>query len=146
MVNLIIKQPYRKFINNDFVLKVAAFCLEYLSASTTDLTISITGDQDIRKLNKQFRKVDSPTDVLSFPSDEIDPQTNRRYVGDIVISFQRAKEQALDFNHSVMKEISILIIHGILHLFQYDHESQDEAKKMFSLQDEIMNELEIPNL
>jgi probable rRNA maturation factor len=90
--------------------------------------------------------VDSPTDVLSFPSNEIDPQTNRAYIGDVVISFQRAKEQALDFKHSVMKEISILTIHGILHLFQYDHESQDDARKMFLLQDEIMIKLKINNL
>ena len=146
MINLIVKRPYRKFINNDFLVKVATFILEYLSSPAVDLTISITDDQDIRKLNKQFRNVDSPTDVLSFPSNEIDPQTNRAYIGDVVISFQRAKEQALDFKHSVMKEISILTIHGILHLFQYDHESQDDARKMFLLQDEIMIKLKINNL
>jgi len=145
MICLIIKHPYKKWINEETIKKVAEFTLAHLSHPNTDISISITNNREIQKLNKQFRNVDSPTDVLSFSSNEIDPQTNRVYAGDIIISFQRAKEQAVDLNHPIMKEISILIVHGILHLFGYDHLKQVDKIIMFSLQDEIINKLDLLN-
>ena len=77
----------------------------------------ITGDAELRRLNKEFRGKDYPTDVLSFPSDVAGS------LGDIAISAQRARAQAREFGHSTEKEVSILMLHGVLHLMGLDHET-----------------------
>jgi probable rRNA maturation factor len=79
-------------------------------AEGTPFTCMITGDEDLQRWNKQFRKKNYPTDVLTFPS------------GEIAISFDRAKEQAAEFGHSAEEEIRILLLHGVLHLKGMDHE------------------------
>ena len=79
----------------------------------------VTGDAEIRRLNRDFRRQDRPTDVLSFPSD------SDRHMGDVAISAARARAQARRFGHSVDEEIKILMLHGVLHLTGLDHESDD---------------------
>ena len=79
----------------------------------------IAGDQELRRLNREFRKQDYPTDVLSFPAE----QPSQGFLGEIAISFETARQQALEYGHSLDEEIEILMLHGLLHLLGMDHET-----------------------
>ncbi len=97
------------------------------------LTIAFVDNKEIKKLNKRFRNKESATDVLSFPNESDDFDSDANYIGDIVISAEQAKRQALENNLTLELEIKQLILHGILHLCGYDHET-DKGE---------MNELEL---
>jgi probable rRNA maturation factor len=99
----------------------------------------ITGDTELQQLNKDFLGIDSPTDVLSFPSDEVDPSTGKLYLGDIIISYPRAVQQAQGEGHPVSAELELLIIHGTLHLLGYDHGESEEKQRMWAVQTEILS-------
>ncbi len=96
------------------------------------MEIMFTGDDQIRQLNARYRNMDRPTDVLSFPDGETDPESGRRFLGSIVVSVERARAQAADIGHDVATELCFLVLHGILHLLGYDHETDDGA--MLNLQ------------
>lgn len=116
----------------------------------------VTDDEGIAAINREQRGIDKPTDVLSFPSTsfpfgtarqhvkrlrrEYDPETRCIYLGDIVISLPRAGEQAADFGHSLVREIGFLFAHGLLHLFGYDHEKDDDRAIMREMEEKIMNQ------
>ena len=99
-----------------------------------ELSLVITDDEAIRQLNRQFRGVDAPTDVLAFGAgaDEgfVTAPDSPPYLGDVVISYQRALAQAQELGHPVAEELRLLTIHGILHLLGYDHEEEAAARKM----------------
>lgn len=106
--------------------------------NTVEVNYAFISPREIHKLNQQFRQVDKVTDVLSFPDGDINPETNRRFMGDVLICRKIAKKQAKEIGHSLVNEITFLQVHGTLHLFGYDHiESEDEAK-MLGLQRKIM--------
>jgi len=97
-----------------------------------EVSVILTDNKEIRKLNKEFRNIDKATDVLSFPMEE-------NVLGDIVISLDKTKKQADLYGHSFERELTFLCIHGLLHLLGYEHEiSIDEEKIMFDKQKEIM--------
>ncbi len=115
-----------------------------------DISVTVTDNIHIHELNREYRGVDRPTDVLSFPmysfTDDDMPEEGPAPVvlGDIVISAERAKEQAVEYGHSFQREISFLTVHSVLHLLGYDHEVSEKAEnEMFSLQDKIMDKLGI---
>ena len=108
-----------------------------------DLSIVITDNEQIQDLNRQFRRIDSPTDVLSFSAGFTDPDTQRLYIGDVIISFPQAQSQALSANHNVGQELSLLVVHGILHLLGQDHTNAKEKKQMWEAQSEILENLGI---
>ena len=108
-----------------------------------DFTIVITGDDQIRSLNTKYRKVNAPTDVLSFHAGEIDPETGKDYLGDVIISYPRAVQQSHDADHATGVELSLLVIHGVLHLAGYDHVEAEEKRLMFALQNGILNRLNL---
>ena len=87
--------------------------------------VLITGDAELRRLNRQFRGLDVPTDVLSFPAEPLPGPSPS--IGDIAISLARARAQARQFGHSLLQEIQILMLHGVLHLCGYDHETDSGA-------------------
>lgn len=93
----------------------------------------------IRQLNKKFRQVDKVTDVLSFPDGDINPETGKRFMGDVLICKAVAKRQAKLFGQSLAREITFLQVHGTLHLFGYDHIDPADEAKMLGLQREIMS-------
>ncbi|MFN2195530.1 MAG: rRNA maturation RNase YbeY [Anaerolineales bacterium] len=128
---------------NSELLKRAV--VETLQSSKTgheaDLSIVITDDPGIQKLNFEFRKINRPTDVLAFPSDEVDPDTGRRYLGDVILSIQRAQAQAEAGNHTLEDELQLLVVHGVLHLVGYDHGEESEKARMDSLQNSILTRL-----
>jgi probable rRNA maturation factor len=106
-----------------------------------DLTIVLTDDQHLHELNLEYLGVDSPTDVLSFPSSERDPQTGARYLGDVLISVPRAEIQARSAGHPLESEVQLLVVHGVLHLLGYDHAEPGEKSAMWKLQTEILQAL-----
>lgn len=108
-----------------------------------DLSIVVCDDDFIQALNKQYRDVDRPTDVLSFPSDEVDPGDGTRYLGDIVISLPRATAQAIEANHPVGDELAMLAIHGVLHLLGHDHQNEIEKAEMWAKQESYLQLLGI---
>lgn len=114
-----------------------------------EVNVSIVSADEIKELNGEYRDIDKVTDVLSFPLGEngvydLNPENNCFMLGDMVICFERAVQQASDFGHSVTREISFLTVHSMLHLLGYDHvNSQDEEKEMFSKQKQIMSALGI---
>ena len=112
-----------------------------------EVSVTFTDNEGIRELNNKFRQIDRPTDVLSFPlfdfegeSDEPPVDEIMNMLGDIVISLERAKEQADEYGHSFEREVAFLTVHSMLHLLGYDHETSDEDDKvMRARQSEIMN-------
>ncbi|MBQ4117285.1 MAG: rRNA maturation RNase YbeY [Clostridia bacterium] len=101
-----------------------------------EISVTFTDNENIRELNKEYRDIDRETDVLSFPMDEDD------MLGDIVISLEKAKEQAEEYGHSIEREISFLCVHSCLHLLGYDHEtSEQDEKTMFAKQEEVLKEI-----
>jgi probable rRNA maturation factor len=108
--------------------------------SQGDVSLSIVDDAYIQALNKDYRNIDAPTDVLSFSNDEGEAilAPPDRFLGDIVLSLTRAKDQARQYGHSLGRELAFLATHGALHLLGYDHQSEAEAKKMFRLQESIL--------
>lgn len=102
----------------------------------TEVSLTFTDNARIQELNRTYRHVDRPTDVLSFPMDEPD------LLGDIVISLERAKEQSLAYGHSFERECAFLFVHSVLHLLGYDHEnSPQEEKDMFARQEAILEKM-----
>lgn len=110
-------------------------------AEGTELSLVITGDEAICELNRRFRDVDAPTDVLAFGSGAekrfVSVPENHPYLGDVVISYQRALAQAEEIGHAVAKELSLLVIHGVLHLLGYDHQEEATARKMREKEERI---------
>jgi probable rRNA maturation factor len=109
--------------------------------NNSDLSIVIGNDALLNRLNLKYRQVDAPTDVLSFPSGEVDPDTSNLYLGDIVISLPRAQEQASAEGHPLEDELQLLVVHGTLHLLGYDHTEMTDKKSMQAAQDNILNQL-----
>ena len=107
-----------------------------------EVSISFVGDDEIRELNKDFRGVDSETDVLSFPMDD-EFQIDERILGDVVINTKRVLEQAKEFGHSDTRELSYLTVHSILHLLGYDHMEEEDKKEMRGKEKIIMDALKI---
>ncbi len=101
------------------------------------LNVLITDNDTIKSYNLKFRNVDKETDVLSFPSDE------KGELGDIIISFPKALEQAHDYGHSLDRELGFLLVHGTLHCLGYDHMNKDEEEIMFSIQEKILNKVNL---
>ncbi len=106
-----------------------------------DLSIILADDARLHELNLNYLGVDAPTDVLSFPASETDPETGARYLGDILISVPRAQEQADAAGHPLEAEVQLLVVHGVLHLLGHDHARAREKKRMWKAQAEILEGL-----
>lgn len=107
--------------------------------------IIIVDNEYIHKINREYRGVDRPTDVISFALEDNKDFINYdfRILGDIYISIDKAREQALNYGHSFLRELSFLTIHGLLHLLGYDHMLKEDEEVMFKKQDEILNDFGI---
>ena len=106
--------------------------------TTVEVNYAFVSPRQIRQLNRQFRQVDQVTDVLSFPDGDLNPETNRHFMGDVLICRSVARKQAQALGHSLAREITFLQVHGTLHLFGYDHIIPADERKMLGLQRKIM--------
>jgi probable rRNA maturation factor len=118
-----------------------------LVSSGAELSVTFVDNGRIQEINKEYRNKDQPTDVISFAMEEMGDgemvvvgEDIPKHLGDIIISVQRAKEQAEEYGHSFMRELGFLAVHGFLHLLGYDHMNEDDEKKMFSRQEDILVE------
>ena len=107
----------------------------------TDLSVVIADDTRLQQLNREFLGIDAPTDVLAFPAGHTDPDTNRIYLGDVIISYPTASRQAEQAGHPISSEINLLVVHGVLHLLGHDHLQPEEKSEMWSAQSEILDYL-----
>lgn len=124
-----------------------------------EVNLLITDNDEVQELNKESRDIDSPTDVLSFPSLDYDepanfdkfeaddfnfnPESGELVLGDIVVSYDKVIDQAKEYGHSETREYAFLIAHSMLHLFGYDHIDDEMRKSMESDQESILNNLNI---
>ncbi|MBE6643584.1 MAG: rRNA maturation RNase YbeY [Ruminococcaceae bacterium] len=109
-----------------------------------EISVTFTDNESIRELNREYRDIDRETDVLSFPMEDMDELDGDGDVvlGDVVISLEKAKEQAEEYGHSLEREISFLCVHSCLHLLGYDHETgEEDEKEMFGKQEEILQKI-----
>lgn len=113
----------------------------------SEVSITIVGDNEIQKVNAMYRGIDKPTDVISFEmQDGVEdlPQDVQEQLGtvlgDIIVSIDRAKEQAKEYNHSVEREVGFLVVHGFLHLLGYTHDTEEDEQVMFDKQKEILHQ------
>ena len=107
-----------------------------------EIGVTLTNDEGIHAINREQRGVDRPTDVLSFPIDEMDYDTNRRYLGDMVLSLERAEAQGEEYGGGFAHEVQYLTVHSVLHLLGYDHLDEGvEKAKMRAREKAIMKEL-----
>lgn len=139
MINIIVNDDLKIPDYSEELIKIAQDTLKLVQPDLIcDISIALTTDEDIQQLNAQFRNIDRPTDVLSFESDETDPESGMRYLGDIVISYPRALKQAEEAGHPINSELMLLTAHGVLHLLGYDHGTPDTKKTMWTLQDQVL--------
>lgn len=108
-----------------------------------EITLLLTDDEQLKSLNKTYRGIDSPTDVLSFEPGDAMPgmEADEAYLGDIVISVPTAERQAKEGGHSLKAELQLLTVHGTLHLLGFDHEEPDEKDRMWWTQASILAQL-----
>lgn len=117
---------------------------------TVEVSVYVTTAAEIHQLNREYRQIDKPTDVLSFADDGADspfvaPPDMPRYLGDIAISWQHVQQQAHEYGHSEARELAFLTVHGVLHLLGFDHERGPEADaEMRHHQETVMHILQLP--
>ncbi len=160
MAEIIIENEQEKVeISNDIEKTIEAvieYTLKYEECDfDAEVSVTVVDNEDIREINRDTRNIDASTDVLSFPmlyfdengdiiDSDFDMDGDNLILGDIVISAERAKEQAKEFGHSFRREIAFLTVHSMLHLLGYDHVDDPEGEKiMFGKQEDILNKLGI---
>ena len=125
------------------IARAAEAALKEEGAAGAWLSATVADDDYVRALNRDYRGIDRPTDVLSFPMEEgadivAEPDG---FLGDIVLSLPTAQGQAVEYGHSLLRELSFLTVHGALHLLGYDHLNEGEAAIMFAKQEEILTKM-----
>lgn len=147
------------FDYNALLERIITFMLDYADCPyDVEVSVVITTDAAIHETNREFRNMDKATDVLSFPmcsyakpgdfddleeQDVFNPETGELILGDIMISYDHVLKQADEYGHSLVREFAFLTVHSMLHLFGYDHETEEERKDMERMQNEVLSELKI---
>lgn len=137
--NIVNTYNKKKYI---FLKKAINKSLEYLKIKNSIFSIILIDDDEIKQINKIYRKIDKVTDVISFAFEDEANINNKnvRVLGDIYISIPQMERQAKDYGHSIKRELSFLAIHGLLHLLGYNHENKEDEKIMFDLQRKLLDE------
>ena len=168
LVDIIDDQAYLGSGQEKLLHEVIEAAAKYLNLPEgIELDLSIVSNEEIQVLNRDYRGLDKPTDVLSFALTEVtsefevdfahldlteeaeetedleetefeDEEDLPQHLGDIIISYPRALEQAQDYGHSLDRELAFLAVHGFLHLNGYDHQTEEEAQEMFRIQEEVL--------
>lgn len=129
----------------EYLNDVLTFVLKHEKVKNAIFSVIFVDDNEIHKINKEYRKIDRITDVISFAFEDNNElvYNNFRLLGDIYICIPQMKRQAIEYGHSEKRELSFLAVHGLLHLLGYDHMTEEEEKEMFSLQELILDEQNI---
>lgn len=151
-IDIQIEEPYRARANPETLRRAAEVTLQHASMEEPcELVVVVTGDETLHQLNQRHRGVDAPTDVLAFPHHTKSPASPPftfvsapgfpRYLGDVVISLPRAKDQAAEAGNELSAELQLLVVHGILHLLGYDDQTKHERARMWEAQQAILDEM-----
>jgi len=129
----------------DYLEDLLEYTLEHENVENAIFSVIFVDDEEIHRINKEYRHVDRVTDVISFAFEDNEEKiyNNIRILGDIYICIPQMKRQATSYGHSEKRELSFLCVHGLLHLLGYDHMNESEEKIMFGLQELILNEKNI---
>jgi probable rRNA maturation factor len=141
-ISLQIAEGFSAYVDSSMIRNAVEVTLSNTESSQkVSLTVVFETDESLQQLNHKYLGIDAPTDVLSFPADYLDPETGYRYLGDILISIPRAIEQAAAGDHSLNDELLLLVVHGVLHLQDYDHVENEEKEQMQAIQSAILHQL-----
>ena len=146
-IDVQIAPALRPAFGRQLVRKVARRTLQKERLSQpAEVGVLLTTDEEVGRLNRQYRGIDGPTDVLSFSLEEGDERFNAppdgvRWLGEVVVSYPQAVRQASEYGHSVEREVAFLTVHGILHLLGYDHQGPEEESAMLGRQEEVLDSL-----
>jgi probable rRNA maturation factor len=148
MINVQIDDAFSISGLEDLIVHAAqtTILLNHINPEEVDLAVVLTGDDEIQRLNRQYLGNDAPTDVLSFPGGDIDPDTSHTNLGDIIISYPQADRQAKYRQGTVQSEIQLLVVHGILHIIGYDHADAESKIKMWTIQRQALSNLDLEYL
>ena len=138
----IFNQVDQDILELDEVKKVLYKAMEKENLENTSFNLIIVDNEYIHELNKNYRHIDRETDVITFALEDDDTLIvggDERILGDIYISIDRARSQAEDFGHSLLRELSFLAVHGFYHLLGYDHMTEEDEKVMFKKQEEVLD-------
>ncbi len=150
-VNVLVDKEFKRLLTSSWLRNVAGQVLiEENAKSMVEVGLVITGQDKIRELNRRYLDEDRPTDVLSFPMLEakfdedcfVSPPDGTLRIGEVIISYPQAKKQAREHGHRVKKEVAILIIHGVLHLLGYDHDTIPHKREMRKREKDILQVIE----
>jgi probable rRNA maturation factor len=130
--------------------RAATATLAHLDCEDASLTIVITDNEEVARLNREYRQVDGPTDILSFPAQgddeifEMPPEIELEvatYLGDLIIAYPFTANQAKRYHNSLGSELRLLVVHGTLHLLGYDHDTEEHQREMWEIQGEVLSAL-----
>lgn len=138
----IFNETQEKVENLEVLEPLLTYALEVENVDNLEFNVIIINNEEIHKINKEYRGIDRPTDVISFALEDykdIKYENDYRVLGDIYISVDKVKEQAKEYGHSEKRELAFLAVHGLLHLLGYDHMEKEDEKVMFSRQELILD-------
>ena len=153
-----LKGVEEKDSHEDLIDRVVEKCfeIENLDENKVYVAITLTTPEEIREINKEFRKIDKETDVLSFPIFEkkdikmlrknieiVDEEMPQDVLGNIIISMKKVEEQAKEYGHSVERELAYMVVHGFYHLMGYDHMVEEDKKVMREKEEKVLESLDI---
>ena len=136
-------QTEKDIVELDTVLKVLDSALKKENLDDLSFNLIIVDNEYIHELNRTYRNIDRETDVITFALEDEDSiilPSDERVLGDIYISIDKAESQALEYGHSLLRELSFLAVHGFYHLLGYDHMTEEDEKVMFKKQEEVLEE------
>ncbi|HLE02098.1 MAG TPA: rRNA maturation RNase YbeY [Dehalococcoidia bacterium] len=137
--------PGPRPVSKRWLVGLVGRLLGLMEIPAAEVGLVLTGEEEIRQLNRQFRGVDEPTDVLAFPleGDPVFPSPDgRRHLGEVFISLPRARDQARAYRHPFKRELALLVAHGLLHLLGYDDQQPRAKRRMFREQARLLSQLE----
>ena len=146
-IGIHIERKFQNHIDEEWARKIAREVLKAESITPPyEMSLVFTDSETVQRLNRDYRGVDEPTDVLAFymlpqhgaDADFVSPPDDITHLGEVIISYPKAVEQAKEQGHSTEQELTLLIIHGILHLLGYDHEKSEEEAKMKAREKELL--------
>ena len=150
-ITIQVDEAFFELVDEANLTQVIAHLLQHMARPTAALTLVVTDDDAVQELNRDYRGVDAPTDVLSFAAQESAPSAPAlaglppelaeelsNYLGDIIIAYPYAARQAAHYQNSVAAELRLLAVHGVLHLLGYDHATAEEEAAMWALQSAVL--------
>jgi len=141
-VSILIEPAFRGRLDRAALRRIALRVLRTEKvAPPAEVGLVVTDDETVRDLNRRYRRLDEPTDVLSFghePARFVTPPDGVRHLGEVILSYQTAERQAQEAGRSVQEEAAHLVVHGLLHLLGYDHEHPEDERRMRALEEELL--------